>query len=105
MRCRLFAGTTALWLACLMGYGEITRMLLDAGCDPTIASDDGTTPLVVAARNGRAGCLHLLQVGSRDGSEGHLLVFSPLLLSFGLEMGGRGRGVLQDQATPRGDCL
>jgi ankyrin repeat protein len=34
--------------ACVQGYGEIVRALLDSGADPTIADDCDATPMSVA---------------------------------------------------------
>ena len=41
-------GRTPLWLAASEDWPEIVEMLLEAGADPTVAADDGTTPAVVA---------------------------------------------------------
>jgi hypothetical protein len=42
------AGETALWLACYCGRGGVVRALLESGADPTIANNEGTTPMAVA---------------------------------------------------------
>jgi ankyrin repeat protein len=39
---------TALYLACWRGRGGVVRLLLENGADPTIAKEDGTTPMAVA---------------------------------------------------------
>jgi ankyrin repeat protein len=44
-------GETALWYACYLGHGGVARLLLERGADPTMASNDGTTPM---ARAGQA---------------------------------------------------
>jgi ankyrin repeat protein len=41
-------GETALWWACSEGRGGVVRMLLESGADPTIAKNDGTTPMAIA---------------------------------------------------------
>jgi uncharacterized protein len=41
-------GATALWHACCTGRGAVVRALLEGGADPTIASNDGTTPMAIA---------------------------------------------------------
>jgi uncharacterized protein len=41
-------GETALWRACYRGHGGVVRALLEGGADPTIASNDGTTPTAIA---------------------------------------------------------
>jgi ankyrin repeat protein len=43
-------GETALWMACYMGRGGGARALLEGGADPTIASNDGTTPMAAATK-------------------------------------------------------
>ena len=42
-------GATPFWLAASYGDLEIMRLLVDAGADPFLASNDGTTALMVAA--------------------------------------------------------
>jgi hypothetical protein len=39
---------TALWWACFRGRGGVVRALLQGGADPTIANNDGTTPMAIA---------------------------------------------------------
>jgi ankyrin repeat protein len=41
-------GRTPLWEACFRGFAGGVRALLDNGGDPTIARDDGITPMAVA---------------------------------------------------------
>jgi ankyrin repeat protein len=54
-----FRGATPLWLAALAanggggGYKEVLETLLTAGADLRLTTDDGTTPLMVAAGLGR----------------------------------------------------
>jgi uncharacterized protein len=66
-------GKTALWWACHNGRVGAARMLLASGADPTIAADDGTTPMAVAKRDldighvtaeGRRECVAALEVRS-----------------------------------------
>jgi hypothetical protein len=68
-------GKTALWEACRMGRGGVVRALLGSGADPTIASNDGTTPLAIAKQDpddvdagisaeGRRECVAALEVGT-----------------------------------------
>jgi ankyrin repeat protein len=68
------AGKTALWWACHEGLGGGVRALLDCGADPTIAGNDGTTPLAIAKTTaplpsgvtieGRRECVAMLEVRS-----------------------------------------
>jgi ankyrin repeat protein len=66
-------GRTALWLACLDGRGGFVRALLEGGADPTIADNDGTTPMAIAKQQtppfpkgvtaeGRRECVAALEV-------------------------------------------
>jgi uncharacterized protein len=41
-------GRTALWYACKYGRGPIVLLLLKHGADPTIAADNGETPMAIA---------------------------------------------------------
>jgi len=43
-------GNTALFYACLKGKPIVIRFLLSKGAKPNVQNDDGTTPLMVAAR-------------------------------------------------------
>jgi hypothetical protein len=45
-------GRTALWLACRYGRGGVLRALLESGADPTIATNNGTTPMAGAKDGG-----------------------------------------------------
>ena len=56
-------GATPLWVAAFAANGsgpaqggaaDIVRLLLEAGADPHLTTDDGTTPLMVAAGLGRS---------------------------------------------------
>ena len=40
-------GASPLFIACEKGHTEVARKLLDAGADPHMARDDGTTPLTM----------------------------------------------------------
>jgi ankyrin repeat protein len=42
------SGATPLWAACREGRGDVARLLLERGADPTIANEDGTTPMAIA---------------------------------------------------------
>jgi uncharacterized protein len=63
---------TALSAACLMGRGGVVRALLEGGADPTIATEDGRTPMAIAkvpdgddvCADGRRECVAALEVRS-----------------------------------------
>jgi ankyrin repeat protein len=66
-------GKTALWFACYEGRGGIVTVLLESGADPTIAHDNGTTPMAIAKQDppsnphgitaeGRRECVAALEV-------------------------------------------
>jgi ankyrin repeat protein len=68
-------GETALWHACYRGRGGVARALLASGADPTIAANDGTTPMAIAKQDppsyppgitaeGRRECVAALEVRS-----------------------------------------
>lgn len=59
-------GETALWFASDEGYVEILQRLVEAGADPTVADNDGQTPLDKARQGGYDGCIKLLEVSVRD---------------------------------------
>jgi ankyrin repeat protein len=64
-------GWTALLEAVILGngsrrYQQITRILLNAGADPTIADQDGVTPLEHARRQGYADLARILQRALAD---------------------------------------
>jgi len=48
VRYELMKGGTPFFLAALVGDTEVMRLLLEAGADPRIAANDGTTPLIAA---------------------------------------------------------
>jgi ankyrin repeat protein len=48
-----YAGATPFLLAAMAGDAEVMRVLAENGADPRLASNDGTTPLMVAAGLGR----------------------------------------------------
>lgn len=48
-----FPGATPFLLAAMAADVEVMRALADAGADPNLAADDGTTPLMLAAGLGR----------------------------------------------------
>jgi ankyrin repeat protein len=48
-----YAGATPFLLAAMAGDVEVMRLLAEHGADPRLASNDGTTPLMVAAGLGR----------------------------------------------------
>jgi ankyrin repeat protein len=45
-------GGTALWAACERGRGGVVTALLESGADPTIADNEGTTPMAIAKHLG-----------------------------------------------------
>jgi ankyrin repeat protein len=45
---RTSGGGTTLWWACYNGSGFCVEALLESGADPTIADDDGITPMAIA---------------------------------------------------------
>ena len=49
----VFAGATPFLLAAMAGDSEVMRILVSGGADPELTTDDGTTPLMVAAGLGR----------------------------------------------------
>jgi ankyrin repeat protein len=64
-------GETALLKACRSGRGGVARALLQSGADPTIADNDGLTPVAIAKRvpdtydisaDGRRTCVAALKV-------------------------------------------
>jgi uncharacterized protein len=64
-------GRTPLWLTCYRSMPDAARVLLEHGADPTIAANDGTTPMVVAKQTppvpwfsaaGRRECVKALKV-------------------------------------------
>jgi len=56
---------TALWLAAANGHVEVVKLLVEAGANPMIASNDSIAPMDVAQQYGHHQCIELLQVSSR----------------------------------------
>ena len=52
MCCRRYLGNTALTYACCGGYGEVVKVLLDAGALVEEPNENGHTPLMEAASGG-----------------------------------------------------
>jgi uncharacterized protein len=44
-------GQTALWCACYWGHGGVARALLESGADPTIANNNGITPMAITKQD------------------------------------------------------
>ena len=59
-------GHTALWWTACHGNWELTKELLDVGCDPNIADADGYTPIIVAAQEGHDECVQILLAYGAD---------------------------------------
>jgi ankyrin repeat protein len=58
-------GMTALWLACSYGYTERARvLLLEGDADPSIADDEGVTPMAKARQSNHHETVRLLEVRS-----------------------------------------
>jgi ankyrin repeat protein len=55
-------GRTALRGACYWGRGRVVRVLLKSGADPSIADNDGDTPMDIARQMGRRECVAALLV-------------------------------------------
>jgi hypothetical protein len=66
-------GQTALWRTCYGGHPAVVSALLEGGADPTIASNNGTTPMAIAkaqqdpplahvSAEGRLNCVAALEV-------------------------------------------
>jgi ankyrin repeat protein len=70
---RSHRGETALWRACRNGRADSVGALLERGADPTIADNDGITPMAIAKQmpftgdeewaRRRLECVPLLEVG------------------------------------------
>lgn len=61
-----YRGATPLWLASFATNTQVMQTLLQAGADYTLTSDDGTTPLMVAAGLGRCTFNPSLKRGGRS---------------------------------------
>jgi ankyrin repeat protein len=67
-------GDTALWWACQGGRGEMVRLLLKHGADPTIAGNHGTTPMAAAKGSFASVPVHCRgPPGVRGGAGGEVL--------------------------------
>lgn len=60
-------GQTALYEACFNGHGEVVRMLLQAGADPTLIDNQGQAATDMATSRGHRACIKLLQVSDKEG--------------------------------------
>ena len=60
------ARRTALHEACQHGHGELVRLLLARGADPTLSDREGYTPLIWASRNGRVEVVRCLLTDGRS---------------------------------------
>lgn len=56
------SGSTALHLSCDWGHQRVIRLLLEKGADPTIALNNGRTPLDIARLHHEQECIALLEV-------------------------------------------
>ena len=61
-------GRTALHYASRGGHGEVVRMLLDNGSDPSAEDNDRLTPLHLAAGHGHGLCVKVLLDGGSNPS-------------------------------------
>jgi hypothetical protein len=59
---REYQGKTALHLAGRNGHAGVVRALLEKGADPTIADNNGTTPMAISRVCNRRACVELLEV-------------------------------------------
>lgn len=57
---KLNNGASALYLAAQQGHAPIVALLLDAGANPELATDDNSTALWVACREAHVECVELL---------------------------------------------
>lgn len=78
-----YAGATPLWLAAKDGKLEVMRLLIEAGADARLASENGITPLMVAAGLG--------QTDSRMPPEGQMLAAVKYLVGLGGDVNERSR--------------
>jgi len=57
-------GKDALWYACKGGKSsEVVNLLLQAGADPMVRSEEGENAMEVVRKMGHEECLEVLQVG------------------------------------------
>lgn len=54
------SGGNAFHAVCCMGHLSVFFLLLESGADPTLPTALGTPPLILAAKNGHAGLVHIL---------------------------------------------
>jgi ankyrin repeat protein len=55
-----WGGHTALWYASYFGRLSAVRVLLERGADPTLADQDGPTPLMAACDSGQIRVVRVL---------------------------------------------
>jgi ankyrin repeat protein len=79
-----YAGATPFWLAAKNGDVSLMRLLLSGGADPTVPSENGTTPLMVASGVG--------QTDSRMVAEVRLLEAVTFLTGLGADVNAINRG-------------
>ncbi len=64
-----YKGATAMWAAAFEGHSECLELLLAAGCDVNACTDDGRSPLDIAAAKGHADMVQqLLLLGAKPSS-------------------------------------
>jgi len=78
-------GNTALWMACVGGYGETVAALVDAGIAIDSANDNGATALMYAASAGKAGVVERLLARGADPRPETLDGFSAMDLASTIE--------------------
>ena len=83
-------GATPFWLAAKYVDVELMRVLLDAGADPLISIEDGTTPLMAAAG------MHMLYLSEDTGTEEDTVEAVRLCVESGADL----NGTNEDGNTP-----
>ena len=72
-------GMTALLCACENGDGELVRLLLSVGADPTVTDAQFSTPLLLAVIRGHTGAVRSLVAGGADVNAACLYGQTPLI--------------------------